>query len=66
MIPVCPKNTKRMWSGYSLLHFMGDAKAHGQDLGKCKATREFINNKKQAAPLSSSMKMVGCNVVSAA
>lgn len=33
MVPPCPKYTKQMWSGYSLLHFMGDAKAHGQDLG---------------------------------
>ncbi|CAG2060138.1 unnamed protein product, partial [Timema podura] len=31
--PTCPKNTVRMWDGYSLLHFMGNAKAHGQDLG---------------------------------
>lgn len=31
--PACPRNTVRMWSGFSLLHFLGNAKAHGQDLG---------------------------------
>lgn len=31
--PKCPSATTRMWDGYSLLHFMGDSKAHGQDLG---------------------------------
>lgn len=33
MEPDCPAGTSRMWAGYSLLHFMGDEKAHGQDLG---------------------------------
>lgn len=33
MIPQCPHGSSLMWTGYSLLHFMGDAKAHGQDLG---------------------------------
>lgn len=32
-VPICPKNSIPMWSGYSLLHVMGNAKAHGQDLG---------------------------------
>lgn len=32
-IPPCPPQTTIMWGGYSLLHFMGNAKAHGQDLG---------------------------------
>ncbi|KAG8239993.1 hypothetical protein J437_LFUL019569 [Ladona fulva] len=31
--PACPPGTSRMWDGYSLLHIMGNAKAHGQDLG---------------------------------
>ncbi|GLH15324.1 Putative collagens type iv and type xiii, partial [Gryllus bimaculatus] len=31
--PACPRGTIRMWDGYSLLHFVGNAKAHGQDLG---------------------------------
>jgi len=35
VIPTCPENTIQLWSGYSLLHFMGNAKAHGQDLGEC-------------------------------
>lgn len=35
MVPECPENTVQLWSGYSLLHFMGNAKSHGQDLGKC-------------------------------
>lgn len=34
MVPECPAGTKVMWSGYSLLHFMGNEKAHGQDLGR--------------------------------
>lgn len=33
MVPPCPKHTTQMWTGYSLLHFMGDSKSHGQDLG---------------------------------
>ena len=33
-VPECPRGTLKMWDGYSLLHFTGDAKAHGQDLGK--------------------------------
>lgn len=32
-IPVCPRGSEPMWTGYSLLHVMGNAKAHGQDLG---------------------------------
>ena len=31
--PACPRGTVRLWDGFSLLHFMGNAKAHGQDLG---------------------------------
>lgn len=34
LIPYCPRNTVKLWDGFSLLHIMGDAKAHGQDLGK--------------------------------
>lgn len=32
-IPVCPPGTVKMWDGFSLLHIMGNSKAHGQDLG---------------------------------
>lgn len=31
--PACPRGTIRLWNGFSLLHFLGNAKAHGQDLG---------------------------------
>jgi len=31
--PDCPQGSQKMWDGYSLLHFTGDSKAHGQDLG---------------------------------
>lgn len=31
--PSCPGNTKLMWQGFSLLHFMGNGRARGQDLG---------------------------------
>jgi hypothetical protein len=33
-----------MWEGYSLLHFMGDAKAHGQDLGASFSLSKLITN----------------------
>ncbi|KAG5893434.1 hypothetical protein JTB14_017874 [Gonioctena quinquepunctata] len=33
IVPICPKNTVKMWEGYSLLHIMGNERAHGQDLG---------------------------------
>lgn len=32
-VPGCPTGSYELWSGYSLLHFTGDAMAHGQDLG---------------------------------
>ena len=34
MVPDCPANTKKLWSGYSLLNFLGNGKSHVQDLGK--------------------------------
>lgn len=33
-VPECPFGSHKMWEGFSLLHFTGDARAHGQDLGK--------------------------------
>lgn len=33
MIPTCPRNTVKMWDGFSLLHIMGNGKPYGQDLG---------------------------------
>lgn len=33
-VPGCPAGSQEMWNGYSLLHFTGDSRAHGQDLGK--------------------------------
>ena len=33
MIPLCPKNTVKLWDGFSLLHIMGNGYAHAQDLG---------------------------------
>lgn len=33
MIPQCPKNTVKMWDGFSLLHIMGNGHPYGQDLG---------------------------------
>ncbi|XP_077862511.1 collagen alpha-2(IV) chain-like [Saccoglossus kowalevskii] len=32
-IPQCPRNTVRMWEGYSLLYVQGNERSHGQDLG---------------------------------
>ena len=32
--PDCPTGTLPLWEGYSLLHIMGNAKDHGQDLGE--------------------------------
>lgn len=32
-IPVCPRGTTQMWTGYSHLFIMGNDHAHGQDLG---------------------------------
>lgn len=32
-LPDCPQGTELMWHGYSLLYIMGNARAHGQDLG---------------------------------
>ena len=32
-VPECPRGSIKMWDGYSLLHFTGDSRAHGQDLG---------------------------------
>lgn len=40
MIPLCPKDTIKIWDGFSLLHVMGNGFAHSQDLGKLKS---FIN-----------------------
>jgi len=31
---MCPPGTEQMWEGYSMLFLQGNAKAHGQDLGK--------------------------------
>lgn len=32
-VPVCPQDMTQLWSGYSLLYFEGQEKAHNQDLG---------------------------------
>lgn len=44
-VPDCPAGSYKMWDGFSLLHFTGDAKAHGQDLGRLflKRIRLIIN-----------------------
>lgn len=34
MIPVCPRNTVKLWDGFSFLHIMGEGYSVGQDLGK--------------------------------
>lgn len=31
--PMCPVGMNKLWSGYSLLYFEGQEKAHNQDLG---------------------------------
>lgn len=33
--PMCPVGMNKLWSGYSLLYFEGQEKAHNQDLGRC-------------------------------
>lgn len=32
--PLCPEGMPRLWTGYSLLYFEGQEKAHNQDLGR--------------------------------
>jgi collagen type IV alpha len=32
-VPSCPPNTAPLWSGYSILYFTGNERAHEQDLG---------------------------------
>lgn len=32
--PMCPVGMNKLWSGYSLLYFEGQEKAHNQDLGR--------------------------------
>lgn len=32
--PMCPTGMNKLWSGYSLLYFEGQEKAHNQDLGR--------------------------------
>ena len=32
-LPGCPTGSNELWNGFSLLHFTGDSRAHGQDLG---------------------------------
>lgn len=32
--PMCPQGMNKLWSGYSLLYFEGQEKAHNQDLGR--------------------------------
>lgn len=32
--PMCPVGMNKLWSGYSLLYFEGQDKAHNQDLGR--------------------------------
>lgn len=35
--PFCPEGMTKLWTGYSLLYFEGQEKAHNQDLGEyCK------------------------------
>ena len=34
IIPVCPKNTVKLWDGFSLLHIHSEKRTQGQDLGK--------------------------------
>lgn len=34
MIPLCPRNTVKIWEGFSLLHTMGNGRPYAQDLGK--------------------------------
>lgn len=43
--PSCPRGTVRLWDGFSLLHFLGNAKAHGQDLGTYHIFLWYYNNK---------------------
>ncbi|TGZ48670.1 hypothetical protein DBV15_12111, partial [Temnothorax longispinosus] len=33
MIPICPRNTVKIWEGFSLLHTMGNGRPYAQDLG---------------------------------
>ena len=41
--PMCPVGMNKLWSGYSLLYFEGQEKAHNQDLGRycCRAPTPF-------------------------
>ncbi|XP_071576981.1 collagen alpha-2(IV) chain-like [Temnothorax nylanderi] len=33
MIPICPRNTVKIWEGFSLLHTMGNGRPYAEDLG---------------------------------
>lgn len=37
--PMCPVGMNKLWSGYSLLYFEGQEKAHNQDLGRYRPPR---------------------------
>ena len=43
IVPDCPAGSHKMWDGFSLLHFTGDAKAHGQDLGRLSVKQILIH-----------------------
>ena len=43
--PFCPEGMATLWTGYSLLYFEGQEKAHNQDLGEyCKQLRRLSLN----------------------
>lgn len=39
--PMCPVGMNKLWSGYSLLYFEGQEKAHNQDLGRYRPPRQL-------------------------
>jgi hypothetical protein len=40
--PMCPVGMNKLWSGYSLLYFEGQEKAHNQDLGRCRSRDPWL------------------------
>lgn len=50
--PMCPVGMNKLWSGYSLLYFEGQEKAHNQDLGRYRPPAGQPNQGPQPLPES--------------
>lgn len=51
--PMCPVGMNKLWSGYSLLYFEGQEKAHNQDLGRyCPLTPGASSGRSRQDPVA--------------